>query len=294
MSTEVPPTPSPESTEAKLKKAFTRAAQGGIAGASAMAIQVCTLMWIRTAVNFQYRYGLTTTEAFKTLYKEGGIPRFYRGVIPALAQGPLSRFGDTASNAGTLVLLDSLDSTKDLPVAIKSLVASANAAMFRIFLMPIDTVKTTMQVEGADGFKKLMAKAKINGPSTFFQGSIAATSATFVGHYPWFSTYNYLNSVLPKYNDDPLKKLGRNAGIGFVCSAVSDTCSNALRVMKVYKQSSTEAISYMEVGKRVIDKEGIMGLLGRGLKTKIMANGLQGIMFSVLWKFIDEKMFGKK
>lgn len=283
-----------DDTNTKLNKAFTRAYQGGIAGASAMAIQVLTLMWMRTTINYQYRYGTSTTSAFKFLWNDGGIPRFYRGLIPALMQGPLSRFGDTASNAGTIVLLDSYDTTKNLPVGVKSIVASANAAIFRIFLMPIDTVKTTMQVEGKDGLSKLMTKFRANGPSTFYQGSMAATAATFVGHYPWFATYNYLNATLPKYNDEPLKKLGRNAGIGFCCSAISDTCSNSIRVLKVYRQSSTEKISYPEVAKRVIAKEGIMGLLGRGLQTKIIANGMQGIMFSVLWKYIDEAMFGIK
>jgi len=34
-----------------------------------------------------------------------------------------------------------------------------------------------------------------------------------------------------------------------------------------------------------------MSLFGRGLKTKLLANGLQGIMFSVLWKYIDENFF---
>ena len=33
----------------------------------------------------------------------GGIPRFYRGLLPALVQGPLSRFGDTAANTGNKV-----------------------------------------------------------------------------------------------------------------------------------------------------------------------------------------------
>jgi len=123
---------------------------------------------------------------------------------------------------------------------------------------------------------------------------LAATAATFVGHYPWFATYNFLNAKLPKYNEDPLKKLGRNAAIGFICSAVSDTCSNSIRVLKVYRQSSSEVVSYPEVARRVIASEGIMGLLGRGLQTKIIANGMQGIMFSVLWKYIDEAMFGIK
>jgi hypothetical protein len=37
-----------------------------------------------------------------------------------------------------------------------------------------------------------------------------------------------------------------------------------------------------------------LGLFGRGLQTKIIANGMQGLMFSVLWKLIDEKMFKKE
>lgn len=34
----------------------------------------------------------------------------------------------------------------------------------------------------------------------------------------------------------------------------------------------------------VIAKDGLIGLFGRGLKTKILANGLQGLMFTVLWR----------
>lgn len=70
--------------------------------------------------------------------------RFYKGYIPALFQGPLSRFGDTAANAGVLALLDSYDSTSKLPVGVKTVFASVGAASFRIFLMPVDTLKTTM------------------------------------------------------------------------------------------------------------------------------------------------------
>jgi hypothetical protein len=56
----------------------------------------------------------------RTLYADGGIPRFYRGVLPALVQGPLSRFGDTASNTGMLTLLDSFEATRDVNVAYKT------------------------------------------------------------------------------------------------------------------------------------------------------------------------------
>jgi hypothetical protein len=56
-----------------------------------MATQVVSLMWMRTIMNYQYRYGTTTKEAFNALYKDGGVLRFYRGIGPALIQGPLSR-----------------------------------------------------------------------------------------------------------------------------------------------------------------------------------------------------------
>jgi len=282
-------------TEQILQKAIKRASGGGAAGAAAMFINVGTLMWMRTTVNYQYRYGTGTFTAIRKLYAEGGIPRFYRGVLPALVQGPLSRFGDTAANTGVMVLMDSYDATKDLPTMVKTTGASLAAACWRIFLMPVDTVKTTLQVEGPKALKQLFSKVGTNGPTVMYSGALAAASATFVGHYPWFATYNTLQASIPKPKDDEiLKKFGRNAVIGFCSSFVSDTCSNSIRVVKVYKQSNAEAISYPECVRRIIAEDGMMGLFGRGLTTKIMSNGLQGIMFSVLWKYIDDQFFKQK
>jgi hypothetical protein len=276
-----------------LNKAIKRALGGGTAGAIAMGLNVVTLMWLRTTINYQYRNGTGTLESFRTLWKDGGVPRFYRGLIPALAQGPLSRFGDTAANAGMLHFLDHFEQTKNLSVGIKTGAASGTAALWRIFLMPIDTMKTTMQVHGSEGFRNLLKKAKTSGPSVFYHGAMAAFTASFAGHYPWFFTYNTLQEVLPKYEEIKLK-LMRNAFIGFCSSVVSDTVSNSIRVVKVYRQTATEVISYPEAVKQVIQQDGVLSLFGRGLKTKIFANGLQGLMFSVLWKLIDEKLFQKK
>ena len=44
------------------------------------------------------------------------------------------------------------------------------------------------------------------------------------------------------------------------------------------------AISYRQAAQLVIDKDGVQGLFLRGLKTKILANGAQGMLFSVLWR----------
>ena len=73
-----------------ISKSLNKAFKGGISGASAMVCQVGSLMWLRTTMNYQYRYGYSTSTAIKKLYAEGGIRRFYRGVGPALIQGPLS------------------------------------------------------------------------------------------------------------------------------------------------------------------------------------------------------------
>eukprot|EP01066_Platyproteum_vivax_P010719 Platyproteum_vivax@DN4832_c0_g1_i1.p1 len=275
-----------------FSKAKESAFRGGIAGASAQVINVFALMWMRTTMNYQYRYGTGTLSAIKHLYAEGGIFRFYRGLAPALMQSPLCRFGDTAANVGVLAMMDSQESTKDLPVWIKTLAASSGAACFRFFLMPIDAWKTIKQVEGSDGLKALVKKVRTHGIGKLWYGSVAAMGATWVGHYPWFFTHNYLSATLPTL-DFAYGKYVRNACIGFVASIVSDCCSNSIRVLKTTKQASVEPLTYPQVIKEVVSKDGVIGLFGRGLKTRIMTNGLQGMLFSVGWKAIQDYLSKK-
>jgi hypothetical protein len=233
------------------------------------------------------RYGGTFKVTFSKLYAEGGVRRFYRGMAPALLQGPLSRFGDTAANTGVLVLLDSYDSTRTLPVAVKTMAASAVAGLWRINLMPIDTLKTVLQVEGPKGLAQLRSKIAVGGVGALYQGAIAASVATFAGHYPWFFTYNLMNEHLPKANTLP-EKLLRGATMGFVASLISDTVSNSIRVTKVVKQASPVNVTYVAAVQQVLREDGVKGLLFRGLGTKILANGLQGMLFSVLWRLIED------
>jgi hypothetical protein len=52
---------------------------------------------------------------------------------------------------------------------------------FCIFVMPVDTVKTTMQVTGK--FSIVVDKVKVAGPFALYNGALAAASATSVGNY---------------------------------------------------------------------------------------------------------------
>lgn len=284
-----------------LTKASKKALGGGKAGAAAAVVQVCSLMWMRTAMNYQYRYGGDLGSSLKTLWAEGGIPRLYQGLPFALIQGPLTRFGDTAANVGILSLLDSLTATSGLPLPFKTAAGSAAAGAFRILLMPIDTSKTAMQVEGADGLQRLWAKVLKEGPSPLYQGALASAAATAAGHFPWFLTYNALDAQLPMVtaSDDLLLSLVRSAALGLCASCVSDCVSNSLRVIKTTKQTAglgdvdndggtKKELSYPEIVAMIIETDGVAGLLGRGLQTRLLTNAIQGGVFSVLWRYFQQ------
>jgi len=271
-----------------LQTIYKKSLHSGTAGASAMAIQVSSLMWLRTTMNYQYKNGGTFPAAFSQIYKQGGLVRFYRGYIPALMIGPISRFGDTAMNEASLVIFKKY--YPDTPIFLQTAGASVMAGIWRLGTVPIDTWKTSKQVHGKDGLKIVMDKVRANGVPALYQGALASSFATMVGHYPWFVTYNYMNSYLPNisYKEDALKALGRNALIGFCASAISDTTSNSIRVIKTVKQTNAIQIGYMEALQQVVKKDGWRGLMFRGLETKLLTNGVQGIIFSVVWKFLKD------
>merc|ERR1719445_1514245 len=96
---------------AVILTAISKAVRSGSAGFVAGTMQVLAFMWLRTVMNYQYKFGGTLMEVLKKLYAEGGIARLYRGLFPwAIFQAPLSRFGDVAANDLVLAL-----STKLLP-----------------------------------------------------------------------------------------------------------------------------------------------------------------------------------
>ena len=95
---------------------------------------------------------------------------------------------------------------------------------------------------------------------------------------------------------------GRNAFIGFTSSIVSDTVSNFMRVIKTTKQAlaarggedieygtKSKKATYAEAIGIILAADGWKGLFGRGLKTRIFANALQSIVFTVIWRGLTER-----
>lgn len=274
-----------------------RAVRDGYAASMASVVSVFLLMWLRTAMSYQHVKGVTMSEAIRQLYDDGGIRRFYKGLVPALCMMPLSRFGDIFSNEVAREFL-----AESFPAAVVTMFASSMAAGWRVLITPADTVKTMMQVHGKDGIGHLRGKIAKSGPSALWEGALGASTATWVGHYPWFVTHNFLeaycvrNRILDAHlrHQNPTRKNVRRALLGLMSSLVSDVCSNAIRVLKTYKQTSVEPIGYMEAAARIIEKDGITGLLFRGLTSKLTANALNAMLFTVVWKAISERLAKKR
>lgn len=299
MKKKVPALSSDNRFNSLLKVAKSDAIRSGLYGASAGACQILMLMWLRTAVNYQYRYGVSLSEALQTLYRQGGFVRFYQGFLFAIVQGPLAKFGAVAANEGSKVIATAYIDPK-YATGFATVIGSLLAVLWRLLLMPIDTCKTVLQVEGPGGLSQIFAQVIQNGRiSLLYQGSIATMFATFAGNYPWFYVHNYLDGVMivPK---ELSKVVFRSALIGFISSVAADIPSNFIRIIKTVKQSTpvlgdAAPLTYIEIIAMVYEEGGLSGLLFRGLLTKVLANGLQSILFTVMWKllplyFNDKKM----
>jgi Mitochondrial carrier protein len=268
-----------------LKKAARKGLGGGVPGFLAGIVQVLSLMWLRTIINYQCRYGTSFIEALNTLYKQGGITRLYRGMGFALVQAPLSRFVSTASNDGIQAFLKAFPATQNWGPSRTTLIAAIVVGLWRIALMPVDTCKTVLQVDSLEGFRQLMRRVKAGQIGVLYQGSIALAVSSMMGHYPWFYTYNLLSAstLIQRLISSTIL---RNASIGVAASVVSDTIVNSVRVVKTMKQAmgSKHQLSYLETIKIILAADGWKGLFGRGLRTRIYANALQSLVFTVIWR----------
>ena len=64
-----------------LNKA-AKAVRDGYSASMASIVSVFMLMWLRTTLSYQFVHGVSMVEAMSLLYAQGGIPRFYRGLLP--------------------------------------------------------------------------------------------------------------------------------------------------------------------------------------------------------------------
>ena len=84
-----------------------------------------------------------------------------------------------------------------------------------MLLIPLDALKTMMQVEGSAGTRILLAKLKEHGVFALWDGATVAALSMIATHYPWYLphkrlppplfcnnssrylSFNYLNTAVP-------------------------------------------------------------------------------------------------
>jgi len=272
--------------------------------------QVLTMMWLHTAMHYQQRYGGSLSATLKKLYSEGGIGRLYQGLPFVLVQAPLVRFGMIAANVGMLALLDSFPATAALQLPIKVAASSFTAALWKVFVMPLDTANIALNIGGRAGLQKLRRIVLATGPGPLYAGSFATMAGTFSGLFPWWLTHSFLEARIRTFGrDNILFSLVRAGFIGFAASAAAETVSNSFSVVKTTQQigwlnaNDTETVrvdgsvdsgvpekggmSIAEAIRLVLDTDGIKGLFGRGLKTQLLMSCIQGVLFNVMWKYFQ-------
>ena len=150
-------------------------------------------------------------------------------------------------------------------------------------------MKTVLQVDSLEGFRSLMLRVAEGKFNVLYSGAMAVALSGVLGHWPWFATYNWLSSSEFIHQAIPSKLL-RNASIGIAASVVSDTLVNVMRVVKTTKQSlgSRQTTSYADTVRIILAADGWRGLFGRGLRTRIMANAIQSIVFTVVWRSLAD------
>jgi hypothetical protein len=165
-------------------------------------------------------------------------------------------------------------------------------------------------VDGLPGFRRVLASVRKGQVGRLYQGAVASAAATALGHFPWFATFNWLNKAIA-VPASALGQLLRNAGIGLAASLVADVLTNWIRVIKTAKQTAVgpplsyrDTVAYLlaEARQRASDDDGelaggkarakgggLRALALRGLGTRVVANGLQSMVFTVCWRHLRDR-----
>ena len=254
--------------------------KSSLAGSSAGIIQLTSLFWLKTIIKHQYRHGTSPIKSFILLRNEKDVFRFYRGLAPNLFKTGFGKFGDAA-----FYTYFHQSEFENLNEARRASYISLASSFLKFNLMPFDTYTNMSQVRGAGGTAILKEKISKHGVGILYSGSGAYFLSNFIGNTSWFFTHDYLiKNTLQELPKDDTKK---NILLGFASSAVSDMITNPIRILKTYKQSNKDNISYRQTVIEIVKSKGLLNFYVRGLPSKLLLNGLNSALFLVIWRKLE-------
>lgn len=251
--------------------------KSGLGGAGSMALQISSFYWLKTTTSYQYKHGLDAKTAFKHLYQNGKLTRFYSGFVPSLILGCTSKYGD--------IILYKYFKNKDISLLNQNISSSICSTIWRLNLLPIENLDHMLQVNGNKGYRMLFEKIKNEGYKVLYYGGLPSIANNFLGYVSWYYTFSILERNDELKNNYPKCY---SAFEGATCTVISDTITNPFRVLKLYRQTYMSNVSYYRCYREIIDSSNYINFATRGLSTRLVMHSLQSSVFVILWKYFDD------
>ena len=241
-------------------------------------IQQCSTYWLKTVIKNQYVYGQSIPVTFNNLFQSKESFRFYRGIIPNIMKAMVGRNSDILFHK---YYTNKLNSNQEYI----ALISGLSSSVIKATTMPFDTVSNLYQIHGKSA-KDIINKQFKNEDYFFYRGTGAYMALTCLGSSTWLYTYSKLKEKELHKNMNV-----NNALIGVSSSIMSDIIVNPIRILKTYKQSNQDYISYSQIIKRIIKEEkNIFNAYFRGYGLRMSLNAFNSGIFMVLWKNFDKSL----
>lgn len=244
----------------------------------ATCIQQTSTYWLKTVIKNQYVYGKSIPVTFNNLFQSKETFRFYRGIIPNIMKALVSRNSDILFHK---FYSKNLNSNKEYIAMISGL----SSSIVKVGTMPFDTVSNLYQIHGKKA-KDIITKQFQKEDYFYYRGTGAYLALTTIGSSAWLYTYSQLSEKELHKN-----KNVNNALIGVGSSVISDIVVNPFRILKTYKQSNSDYITYSQIVKRIIKEEqNYIQAYFRGYGLRMGLNAFNSGIFMVLWKNFDKSL----
>ena len=241
----------------------------------AVCIQQASTYWLKTIIKNQYVNGNNMYDTFNNLFNQKEKFRFYRGISPNILKALVGRNSD-------ILIYKYCDKNTELCKEKKALLSGLTSSFIKISTMPLDTVSNIYQVKGQRAKEIIMNQYK-KEKNFFFRGTIAYLGISSIGSSAWLYSYE-------KFKDKKFTKSKElnNAITGVSCSLISDMVVNPFRIIKTYKQSYENYISYRKIVENILKNDNnIFKSYFRGYLLRTSLNAFNSGLFVVLWKHFE-------
>lgn len=248
----------------------------------------------KTIIKYQYVNGSSLAFTLtKMVYNEDKL-RLFRGISPNIIKYSVGKMGE----ASIYTYFKNID--KDNNEISKLSMTSLYITLWRINLMPFDTMSNTLQVHGQEGYQIIKRRIRSFGIGTLYSGTVIYGLINYINCFTWFGIYNTMNNLLDNDINGNILRNDKNGNIinanndikngiiGFTSTLGSDIINNPFRVIKTYKQSYDTRISYTDSFNYIIKEGGYKNLFIRGFGVKTFLNCITSSFYVIMWKRLED------